>query len=156
MPSALSATGLAACPAEMRAIPLDELFRTHARRVERWAQRLGGPRADVADIVQEVFLAAHRHAGRFRGEASVTTWLYRITANEVRMRRRRARLRAIHLRVGVHRLGDLIAHAVERMERRQRVLEHHPHLSPAHLAQRPPRHALDVLDLRCRFLWGIG
>lgn len=36
---------------------------------------------DAADAVQEAFIAAMRGAGRFRGDASVRTWLYRIVIN---------------------------------------------------------------------------
>jgi RNA polymerase sigma-70 factor (ECF subfamily) len=71
----------------------DGIYRAHAARVARWAARLGGPIVDVEDAVQEVFLTVHRLLPGFRGEAQVTTWLYRITANVVRHRRRKERLR---------------------------------------------------------------
>jgi RNA polymerase sigma-70 factor, ECF subfamily len=71
-----------------------ELFRQHAQRVAGWASRLGGPRhgADLEDVVQEVFLRVHRALPGFRGESEVTTWLYRITENVVRARRRKERV----------------------------------------------------------------
>jgi RNA polymerase sigma-70 factor (ECF subfamily) len=71
------------------------LYREHAQRVAGWASRLGGPRrgADLEDVVQEVFLRVHRALPGFRGEAEVTTWLYRITENVVRARLRKERLR---------------------------------------------------------------
>ncbi|MHB8873727.1 MAG: RNA polymerase sigma factor [Myxococcaceae bacterium] len=74
-------------------LALSEVYRRHARQVGRWAARLGGPAIDVEDVVQEVFLAAHRKLAGFRGEASLTTWLYRITENVVRHRRRKDRWR---------------------------------------------------------------
>jgi RNA polymerase sigma-70 factor (ECF subfamily) len=62
--------------------------------VARWAGRLGGPSIDVEDVVQEVFLKAHRLLPEFRpGTGRVTTWLYRLTENEVRHQRRRERIR---------------------------------------------------------------
>lgn len=67
------------------------LYRAHAQTVARWAARLGGPEADVDDIVQEVFMTAHRLLSGFRGEAKITTWLFRITQNQVRHRRRKER-----------------------------------------------------------------
>ena len=77
-----------------RAAPtLAELFRAHAAQVHRWAARLGGPSIDADDVVQEVFLAAHRKLGGFRGDAQLTTWLYGITENVVRHRRRKERWR---------------------------------------------------------------
>jgi RNA polymerase sigma-70 factor (ECF subfamily) len=69
------------------------LYRAHADRVAAWAHRLGGPGVDVEDVVQEVFLTAHRLWSGFRGEAKPTTWLFRITANVVRHRRRKERWR---------------------------------------------------------------
>lgn len=69
------------------------LFREHAQRVARWASLLGGPGIDAEDVVQEVFLTVQRHLPSFRGESLITTWLYRITANAVRHRRRRERVR---------------------------------------------------------------
>ena len=72
---------------------LDEIYRCHAPAVARWVARLGGPTADVDDLVQEIFLVAERQLADFRGNAKVTTWLYRITEHVVRGRRRKDRLR---------------------------------------------------------------
>jgi RNA polymerase sigma-70 factor (ECF subfamily) len=46
---------------------------------------------EAEDIVQQVFIKAYEAAPKFRGEARVSTWLYRIAVNaclEVRRRRR--------------------------------------------------------------------
>ena len=69
------------------------LFEAHADAVAGWASRLGGPLLDVDDAVQEVFVIVHRRLDRFRGESSVTSWLFGITANVVREQRRKARRR---------------------------------------------------------------
>lgn len=45
------------------------------------AFRLTGHEEDARDVAQEVFLRAVRGLRRFRGDAKVSTWLYRITAN---------------------------------------------------------------------------
>lgn len=58
----------------------EALVRTHAPQVHRLAASLVGPGA-ADDIVQEVFIAAHRALKGFRGEASMSTWLHRITLN---------------------------------------------------------------------------
>lgn len=47
----------------------------------RLAYRLVGNEDDARDVVQETYLRAYRGLAGFRGDASVTTWLYRITAN---------------------------------------------------------------------------
>jgi RNA polymerase sigma-70 factor (ECF subfamily) len=62
--------------------------RFHAR-VQRLAYRLlGWSAADAEDVVQEVFLAALRGAGKFRGQSSLGTWLTTITLNQCRTHRR--------------------------------------------------------------------
>jgi len=37
---------------------------------------------DAEDILQETFIQVYRHAGSFRGESKIFTWLYRIATNE--------------------------------------------------------------------------
>jgi RNA polymerase sigma-70 factor (ECF subfamily) len=67
---------------------IDDLFREHASRVYRMVASLVGPGAadaDVQDLAQEVFLAAHRSLDRFRGDSKVETWLYGIATRIVLM-----------------------------------------------------------------------
>ena len=55
-----------------------------------------GPSADVDDVAQEVFIRFYRTLDRFRGEASVGTYLKRIAVNrslDVLRRRKRNRAR---------------------------------------------------------------
>lgn len=59
------------------------LYERHFPRVCRLALRLGTPEREAADVCQEVFLRVWRGLGRFRAEAQFSTWLYRITLNEV-------------------------------------------------------------------------
>ena len=72
---------------------LDALYRAHAPAVARWAAKLAGPCADVEDLVHEIFLVARRLLPDFRGEAKVTTWLYRITERVALENRRKDRFR---------------------------------------------------------------
>jgi RNA polymerase sigma-70 factor (ECF subfamily) len=51
---------------------------------------LGNP-DDAEDLTQEVFLQLFRKADTFRGEASFSTWLHRLTINTVLMQMRRFR-----------------------------------------------------------------
>ena len=64
-----------------------------APRVMRFAARmLGGDRAEAEDVTQEAMLRLWKVAPDWRqGEARVTTWLYRVTANLCtdRLRKRR-------------------------------------------------------------------
>jgi RNA polymerase sigma-70 factor (ECF subfamily) len=71
----------------------DHLYETYEPMVERWVRRLAGPSADVEDMVHDVFVVALRRRGEFRGDAKVSTWLFRITQLVVRKRRFRRRLR---------------------------------------------------------------
>ncbi|HRI49780.1 MAG TPA: sigma-70 family RNA polymerase sigma factor [Pseudomonadota bacterium] len=104
------------------ALELGALYRTHAPRVASWAARLGGPQLDAEDIVHEVFLIVHRELPRFRGAAKVSTWLYGITANVVRDRRRQERRRWLrHLLDGRNRrtLQLHVTTPAEQAERQQ-------------------------------------
>lgn len=58
---------------------LGELFLRHAPMVRRLLTRIIGPRDDLDDVVQDVFLQVHKSIGGFRGEARFTTWLHQLT-----------------------------------------------------------------------------
>jgi RNA polymerase sigma factor (sigma-70 family) len=75
------------------ALTVEGIYRAHLGDVTRWAARLGGPRVELEDAVQEVFTLVQRELPNYRGEARITTWLYRITENVVRHQRRRDRWR---------------------------------------------------------------
>jgi RNA polymerase sigma-70 factor, ECF subfamily len=87
----------ATAASERRADFIDAFYERHLSQVKRWAQQLAGPAVDPEDLVHDVFLIAFKKGFQDRGEASVDTWLFRITHNEVRARRRRSRLRQILL-----------------------------------------------------------
>ena len=60
----------------------EELFRRNQRLVYSVALNFfGGRRQAAEDVTQQVFLKLYTHAGKFRGDAKVSTWLYRITVN---------------------------------------------------------------------------
>jgi RNA polymerase sigma-70 factor (ECF subfamily) len=88
-----SADKNASHPGAPAPLDLDEIYRLHAPTVARWVGHLGGPTADVDDLVHEIFLVADRRLSEFRGDAKLTTWLYRITERVVRGRRRNDRIR---------------------------------------------------------------
>jgi RNA polymerase sigma-70 factor (ECF subfamily) len=67
------------------------MYRMHMHQVARWAARLGGPALDLEDTVHEVFAIACRRLSAFRGESSLSTWLFGITDKVVRHRRRKER-----------------------------------------------------------------
>ena len=69
------------------------LYVAHRSALVRYAARIVGSREAAEDIVQEAMLRLWRIAADWRtGEAKVSTWLYRVTANLCtdRLRRRRS------------------------------------------------------------------
>jgi RNA polymerase sigma-70 factor (ECF subfamily) len=71
----------------------DELYHRFRRQVAANLYRVIGDRTDLDDLVQEVFVIAFRGLERFRGDARLSTWLYRICVNvalgRIRSRKRR-------------------------------------------------------------------
>lgn len=58
-----------------------ELVESSHRQVYALALRYTNHHADADEIAQEAFLRAYRGLGRFRGDASFGTWIFRITVN---------------------------------------------------------------------------
>ena len=59
----------------------ETLVREHQTRVYNLALRMTGSEEDAQDIAQETFLKAWRTMGKYRGECSLGSWLYRIASN---------------------------------------------------------------------------
>ncbi|MGB5952407.1 MAG: RNA polymerase sigma factor SigM [Ornithinimicrobium sp.] len=66
-----------------------ELFRRHKDRMWAVALRTTRDPEMAADAVQDAFINAFRRAESFRGNAQVSTWLYRIVVNACLDRMRR-------------------------------------------------------------------
>jgi RNA polymerase sigma-70 factor, ECF subfamily len=96
------------------------LYEEHLDLVYRVARRLGVPESDCGDLCQEVFLRVHRGLARFRGDAQLSTWLYRIVLHEsaraLRARAVRNTFLALVGRQEVHTPPPLPAEGVERAE----------------------------------------
>src|SRR4051812_12043995 len=67
----------------------EQVFRVHAPRVYNLARRMLGNDADAEDVTQDVLLQVVRKLDTFRGEASLGTWLHKITAHAALAQRRR-------------------------------------------------------------------
>jgi RNA polymerase sigma-70 factor (ECF subfamily) len=59
----------------------DRLVERYQRDIYRLCYRYVNNHEDASDMAQEVFLKAYRAIGRFRGDSSFSTWLYRIAVN---------------------------------------------------------------------------
>lgn len=67
-----------------------QVYRTHHARVRGFARRMIGDAAAAEDVVHDVFVALPEAAGRFRGDASLGTFLMSIAVNLCRRRLRSA------------------------------------------------------------------
>jgi RNA polymerase sigma-70 factor (ECF subfamily) len=75
----------------------EELFKLYNRKVYSVCLRMTGNTAEAEDLSQEVFVQVFRKLDTFRGESSFTTWLHRLTVNQVLMYFRKTRRRLEHL-----------------------------------------------------------
>jgi RNA polymerase sigma-70 factor (ECF subfamily) len=73
----------------MRPLDATTLFRDHARFVAGFVRRMGVPREDLDDVLQEVFLVVHRKGGFVPGPAQPKTWLAGIALLEAKTWHRR-------------------------------------------------------------------
>jgi RNA polymerase sigma-70 factor, ECF subfamily len=71
------------------------LYERHRADVARLVFRMLGPRSDMEDVVQEVFVQVYKSLVDFRGQSKFSTWLHRVTINVVLMYRRAARSRPV-------------------------------------------------------------
>jgi len=67
----------------------EEIYHLHHKRVYSICFRMLQNAADAEDLTQQVFIQLFRKLHTFRGESSFTTWLHRMTVNQVLMHFRR-------------------------------------------------------------------
>ena len=63
----------------------EEIYRLHHKRVYSICFRMLRNASDAEDLTQEVFIQLFRKLHTFRGDSSFTTWLHRMTVNQVLM-----------------------------------------------------------------------
>ena len=71
----------------------EQLYERHQRRVYSLCLRMTGNVAEAEDLAQEAFIQLYRKIGSFRGESAFTTWLHRLTVNQVLMHFRKKGVR---------------------------------------------------------------
>ena len=73
-----------------------ELVEEHQFKVINTCFRFVNNKEDAEDIAQEVFLEIHQSISKFRGDAKLSTWIYRIAVtkslNFLRMKKRKKRM----------------------------------------------------------------
>lgn len=72
------------------------IYEAHNRQVFYLALRLLGDQSQAEDATHDVFLKAYRNLNRFRGDADIRTWLYRITLNHCSNLRQSWHARNVH------------------------------------------------------------
>ena len=89
----------------MEPVSFDRLYHEQKEKVWALTSRYAGSHLDREDLFQDVFIAIHRALPKYRGEASVSTWVYRITANisinYLNRKKRYEKLKEIWGRLGV-------------------------------------------------------
>jgi RNA polymerase sigma-70 factor, ECF subfamily len=124
----------------------DRLYREYAPAVRRWAGKLTRLRSEVEDIVQEVFLVAHRRLPDIPPLRHPAPWLFRITTNVVRHRWREQRRHGDLRRLQLAEEPEARPSPLEDLERRQKM----DRLTSALDALGPEdRQLLWLCDVRC-------
>lgn len=110
---------------------LDAVLSAHVPVLDRLLTRLAGPAGDVDDLLQTTLMEAVTAFPRFRGEASVQTWLCRIAVNVFRHHLRRPERRyrvALELVPGGSDPADRAPGPDEVLERRRQLARLYHHL----------------------------
>ena len=68
----------------------EQLYERHNRRVYSLCLRMTQNIAEAEDLAQEAFIQLFRKIGSFRGDSAFTTWLHRLTVNQVLMHFRKS------------------------------------------------------------------
>src|SRR5689334_6453699 len=74
----------------------EQLYYLHNRRVFSLCLRMLGNSNQAEDLTQEVFFQVYRKIGSFRGDSAFTTWLHRLTVNQVLMHFRKRGVKLEH------------------------------------------------------------
>jgi len=63
----------------------EEIYKRHHRRVYSICLRMLQNASEAEDLTQDVFIQLYRKISSFRGDSAFTTWLHRMTVNQVLM-----------------------------------------------------------------------
>lgn len=85
---------------QAQAIDITALYCQYYGRVFGWCVRMVRNTEDAEDLTQEAFIQIMRKVHTFRGEAALSTWLYRVVTSTVLMWLRKKRLAWVSLDEG--------------------------------------------------------
>ncbi len=101
----------------------DQLVERYQRDVYRLCYRYVNNHHDANDLAQEAFLRAYRAIGKFRGDSSFSTWLYRIAVNACLNFRASRKAETEELSEALADKGSPVVERMERDEESKRVRE---------------------------------
>jgi RNA polymerase sigma-70 factor (ECF subfamily) len=86
-----------------------ELVRQYHKRVMGYCFSMLSNRTDAEEAAQDIFVKAYQYLGKFKGDSSFSTWLYRITANHcLDILRKRNRRKNVSLEALVEQEGSQV------------------------------------------------
>jgi len=71
----------------------ETIYTRHYRKVYNLCLRMLGNPTEAEDLAQDAFMHLFRKLGSFRGESAFSTWLHRLTVNQVLMHLRKRKVR---------------------------------------------------------------
>ncbi len=80
---------LCAMAADGNIAAFELLYKKYSRRTYSLCLRMTSSQTEAEDLTQEVFIQLFRKVGSFRGDSAFSTWLHRLTVNQVLMHFRR-------------------------------------------------------------------
>lgn len=66
---------------EKESIKFENVFQEYQRSIYNYLLRMTQNQAEAEDLTQETFIRVHRGLPSFRGDSSLSTWIYRIATN---------------------------------------------------------------------------
>lgn len=112
--SAASDYDLAQAAASGDMTAFETLYERHHRRVFSLCLRMLANPTEAEDLTQEVFVQLFRKIGSFRGESAFTTWLHRMTVNQVLMHFRKRGVKLEQTTEEGDELADVVQFGTER------------------------------------------
>lgn len=122
-----------------------ELVERHKKKIYYLALDMTGNHHDAEDMSQEVFIKAYRYLNSFRGDAKLSSWLYRITVNTCYDHRRKKSLTSMEFKENLDEMGT-----AQQTSTGEHVSENPEQRAEASVIQNHIQNALQRLSLKER------
>jgi RNA polymerase sigma-70 factor, ECF subfamily len=87
-----------------------ELYQTYYGEVLRFVRGFAKSEADVEEIVQDIFVNVYKNYGKFRGDASIRTWLLSIARNTITDYWRKGQKRTLQPTLDIDEISHTLVH----------------------------------------------